>query len=54
MSMQDHKLCEAFLDYMQCPGCAKTSAFVRKGKEKPYIILMKHTVLEAFVGLEAS
>ena len=47
-------MCDAFLDYMQYPGCDKTSAFVRKGKEKPYIILMKQTVLEAFAGLEAS
>ena len=54
MNIQDHKMCEAFMDYMQCPGCDKTSVFVREGKEKPYIILMKHTVLEAFAGFEAS
>ena len=44
MNIQGYTMCEVFLDYMQCSGCDKTSAFVRKGKVKPYNILVKHTV----------
>ena len=42
MNIEGYTMCEAFLDYLQCPLC---NAFVRKGKVRPYNILVKHTVI---------
>jgi hypothetical protein len=49
MDSQGHKMCKALLGLHSMTGSDRTSAFVRKGKVKPYTLLRKHTdFLQAF------